>query len=198
MVIILANRTAHVTFGFIVGAIYVPIEIIVINQNLGAMYLKETWLFWIIALLLTILGSEGPDFDQLYGFMTHRDVLSHSAIFPGMLFGVCMWWRLTVNHALVSAFIPYFLAYGSHLFLDYFPNINIRDLTNGTLRIGEKKGTFLMHLPFFYKSNDGKERRTLNVKKTETWLVINSFMCTAMGLLLATAKYYAILPPMTF
>ncbi len=196
--IIVANRTAHVTFGFIVGAAYIPIDIIVINQGLGADYLRDTWLFWIIALLLTIIGSEGPDFDQLYSFMTHRDILSHSAFFPGLIFGVCMWWRITANHALVSAFIPFLFAYGSHLFLDYFPNINVRDLTNGKLRIGEKKGAFLMHLPFFFKDKNGKERRTLDVKKTETWVVINFLLCITMGLLLATTKYFVNLPTMIF
>lgn len=184
--------------GILLGAIYIPIDIIVINENLNATYLWQTWMVWIIAFLLSILGSEAPDFDILYSFMSHRDIVSHSAIYPGLLFAVGFWWKFTINHALVSAFIPFMIAYSSHLFLDYFPNIDMRKLRDGQLRIKEKKGTFLMHVPFIYKNREGKIRRTLDVKGTERWLLINSFLCFAMAMLLAFARYYATLPAMVF
>ncbi|MHA1212587.1 MAG: hypothetical protein ACTSSH_09005 [Candidatus Heimdallarchaeota archaeon] len=193
----MANRTAHVTVGLFIGAAYIPIDILLINK--GENPFSVTWPFWVIALLLTILGSEGPDFDQLYGFMSHRDFLTHSAFYPGLFFGVCMWFKITTNHFLVTAFIPYLLAYGSHLFLDYFPNIDVRKLKDGKFRIKEKKGTFLIHFPYYFKTKEGKERKTLSVKKTEAWLLVNAFLCTAMALLLAFVKYYypGTLPPMT-
>ena len=185
----MANRTAHVTIGILLGGAYIPIDFILINDTFGVQ-LGDIWLYFVIALLLAIIGAEAPDFDALYSFMSHRDIVSHSSFFPGVVFGLCMWWKLTVNDPLISCFIPFIIAYGSHLFLDYFPNINIRDLRNGELRIGEKKGTFLMHVPFIYKDRKGKERRTLNVKWTERWLLGNAFLCTCMGLLLALARFY--------
>jgi len=194
----LANRTAHVTFGVFLGLIYIPIDIIVINNNLNMPQLKNTWVFWLIALMLTILGSEAPDFDQLYNIMTHRDIVTHSSFYPAIIFAVGLWYRLTTNHALVSAFIPFLIAYSSHLFLDYFPNIDVRDLTKGEIRIKEKKGSFLMHVPFYYESREGKKRKTLNVKQTERWLLFNSALTLAMAMLLALAKYYYPLPPITF
>lgn len=184
--------------GMLLAAIYIPIDIIVINDNLNATYLWQTWMIWIIAFLLAIIGSEGPDFDVLYSFMSHRDIVSHSAIYPGILFAVGFWWKFTINHALVSAFIPFMIAYSSHLFLDYFPNIDMRKLRDGQLRIKEKKGTFLMHVPFIYKNREGKIRRTLDVKGTERWLLTNSFLCFAMAMLLAFARYYTNLPTMVF
>lgn len=194
----MANRTFHVSMGMLLAAIYIPIDIIVINDNLNATYLWQTWMVWIIAFLLAIIGSEGPDFDVLYSFMSHRDIVSHSAIYPGLLFAVGFWWKFTINHALVSAFIPFMIGYSSHLFLDYFPNIDMRKLRDGKLRIKEKKGTFLMHVPFIYKNREGKIRRTLDVKGTERWLLTNSFLCFAMAMLLAFARYYTNLPPMVF
>ncbi|MHA1156884.1 MAG: hypothetical protein ACTSQK_12320 [Candidatus Heimdallarchaeota archaeon] len=187
----MANRTAHVTIGIILGAAYIPIDFIFINQKFGA-GLSDIWLYWVIALLLAILGAEGPDFDVLYNFMSHRDIVSHSSFYPGIVFGLSMWWRVTANDPLISCFIPFIIAYGSHLFLDYFPNINIRDLRNGELRIGQKKGTFLMHVPFIFKDRKGKQRRTLNVKWTERWLLGNAFLCVCMALLLALARLYTI------
>ncbi len=74
---LLANRTAHVTIGIILGAAYIPIDFILINQKFGA-GLSDIWLYWVIALLLAIIGAEGPDFDVLYNFMSHRDIVSHS------------------------------------------------------------------------------------------------------------------------
>ena len=185
----MANRTAHVTIGVILGGAYIPIDFILINQTFGE-GLKDIWLYFVIALLLAILGAEGPDFDVLYSFMSHRDLISHSAFYPGVVFGLSMWWRLTVNDPLVSCFIPFIIAYGSHLFLDYFPNIQIRDLKDGGLRIGEKKGTFLIHVPFIYEDRKGRKRKTMNVKWTERWLLGNAFLCTCMGLLLALARFY--------
>ncbi|RLI71209.1 MAG: hypothetical protein DRP02_05530 [Candidatus Gerdarchaeota archaeon] len=194
----LANRTAHVSFGFILGMIYIPIDIIVINNNLNFPYLKNTWPFWILALMLTILGSEGPDFDQLYNFMSHRDIITHSAFYPGIFFGIGIWFRLTTNHVLVTVFIPFLIAYASHLFLDYFPNIDTRDLYKGELRIKEKKGTFLMHMPFLFEDRKGKKRKTLDVKHTERWLLVNAVLTFAMAMLLSLAKYYYPLPPLSF
>jgi hypothetical protein len=193
-----ANRQAHVAVGVVLWAIYIPIDILFINDKFNLTMLRETWLFWIIALCLAILGSEGPDLDHLFPFMTHRDIISHSAFFPAILFGGAMWWKyriikdaaLTVLNATITAVIPFLLAYASHLFLDYFPNIDIKDLANGEIRVKEKKGAFLMHLPFYYEDKKGKERKTLSVKGTERWLIINSFFITIMALLLATAKYY--------
>ena len=187
---LLANRTAHVTVGLLLGAAYIPIDFIVINENFGTS-LADAWYLWVIGLLLAIIGSEGPDFDQLYNFMSHRDIVSHSAIFPGIVFGLSLWWRFGHNDPLVSCFVPFLLAYGSHLFLDYFPNINVRDLRNGELRIGQKKGTFLMHVPFIYKDRKGKERRTLDVKKTEWWLLSNAFLCSSMAGILAVIRIIA-------
>jgi len=187
---LLANRTAHVSFGLFLGAAYIPIDFIIINQSFGTS-IADAWYLWIIALLLAIIGAEGPDFDQLYSFMSHRDIVSHSAFYPGIIFGLSLWWRFSQNDPLVSCFVPFLIAYGSHLFLDYFPNINIRDLRNGELRIGEKKGTFLMHVPFIYKDRKGKLRRTLGAKKTEWWLLGNAFLCTVMACLLAIIRFIA-------
>jgi hypothetical protein len=188
----LANRTTHVTFGVILGAAYIPIDFLLINPGIG--YLQNAWLYWVVAVLLAILGSEGPDFDHLYSFMSHRDIVSHSAIYPGIMFGLCIWWKLTINDPLIGCFIPFMIAYASHLFLDYFPNIDLRKLSDGEIRIKEKKGTFLMHVPFIYKDRDGKERRTLDVKNTERWLLINAFLCSSMAGLLIAASYFPSVP----
>ena len=120
-----------------------------------------------------------------------RDLISHSALYPGVMFALSMWWRITMNDALVSCLIPFIIGYGSHLFLDYFPNIDLRDLHKGEIRIKEKKGAFLMHVPFIYKDRKGKVRRTLSVKHTEFWLLGNATLCTAMAVLLALARFYA-------
>ncbi|NHJ41134.1 MAG: hypothetical protein FK731_13970 [Asgard group archaeon] len=195
----MANRTVHVTVGFILGIIYIPIDIIVINNGFNESNLSQTWLFWVIAILLSILGSEGPDLDQLYGFMSHRDIVTHSTLYPAIFFTVGMWWRITVNHALVSALIPFLIAFASHLFLDFFPNISLKDLADGNLRIGAKKGAYLVHLPFYYEDKKGKERKALSVKGTEWWLIINSLITCVMALLLATVNYYyPALPPIYF
>ncbi|MBD3189784.1 MAG: hypothetical protein GF308_04030 [Candidatus Heimdallarchaeota archaeon] len=180
----LANRTAHVTVGVILAFAYVPIEFFIINEQY-----PFTWIHWVTAILLAIVGSEGPDLDQLYSFMSHRDVVTHSALYPGIIFGVCLWWRLTVNSALISCFIPFLLAYGSHLFLDYFPRIQVKDMLNKGIRISEKRGTFLMHVPFVYKTKEGKERKTLNVKQTERWLMFNAFLCVVMAVFLAVTRF---------
>ena len=186
----MANRTAHVTFGAILAIIFIPIDIILINNNFGLLPV-DTWFFYVIGFLLAIIGSEGPDFDQLYSFMSHRDIVSHSCIYPGIVFGVSMWWRITQYNIaydpLISIFIPFMIAYASHLFLDYFPNIQVRKLTDGALRIGEKKGTFLMHVPFIYKDRKGRTRRTLNVKGTEWWLLGNAFIIMSMASLTTIA-----------
>ena len=72
----------------------------------------------------------------------------------------------------------------------------MRKLRDGELRIKEKKGTFLMHVPFVYKNKEGKIRRTLGVKGTERWLLTNAFLCFAMAMLLALARFYtALLTP---
>ncbi|NHJ46985.1 MAG: hypothetical protein FK733_04275 [Asgard group archaeon] len=194
----MANRTAHVTVGFILGAIYIPIDILIINNGFSLTLLRDTWLFWVIGLYLAILGSESPDLDHLLPFMSHRDIVTHSAFFPAILFSGGMWWKyriikdasLAVLNASITVIIPYLLAYGSHLFLDFFPNINIKDLANGEIRVKEKKGAFLMHLPFYVKDKKGKERKTLNVKGTEWWLIINSWLIGAMAALLAVAGYF--------
>lgn len=189
----MANRTAHVTIGVFFGAIYIPLEFLVIHENLG-MTLRESWLYWVAALLLAVIGAEAPDFDQLYGFMTHRDILTHSSIYPGIIFGLCLWWKLTVNNLLIGCFIPYLIAYSTHLVLDYFPNIDMRKLRDGKLRIKEKKGYFLMHVPFIYKDKDGKERRTLSVKNTERWLLFHAFLCYAMAGVLIASSYFPGVP----
>ncbi len=120
--------------------------------------------------------------------MSHRDIVSHSAFYPGIVFGVTIYWRIAqyniVFDPLISVFIPYLIGYASHLFLDYFANIDLRKLKDGKLRIGQKKGTFLMHVPFIYKDRKGKTRRTLDVKGTEWWLLSNAFICMAMASLL--------------
>lgn len=189
----MANRTTHVTVGIILGLAYIPVEFFVISTAFTFSWVYW-WLYWLIGLLLAMLGSEAPDFDALYGFMSHRDIVSHSAIYPGIIFGLCVWWRLTVNDPIIGCFIPFLIGYASHLFLDYFPNIQFRKLRDGGLRIGEKKGTFLMHVPFIYRDREGKTRRTLNVKQTEAWLLINSFLCVAMAVILAIMRYLTTLP----
>ncbi len=189
----MANRTAHVTIGVILGAAYIPVEFFIINKHNGIPF-EYSWLYWVAAILLAIIGAEAPDFDHLYNFMSHRDILTHSSFYPGIIFGLCIWWKLTVNDPLIGCFIPYLIAYSSHLVLDYFPNIDMRKLSDGVLRISEKKGYFLMHVPFIFKDKDGKERRTLNVKNTERWLLGHSFLCLAMAAVLAAATYFPGVP----
>ncbi|MHA1127014.1 MAG: metal-dependent hydrolase [Candidatus Heimdallarchaeota archaeon] len=189
----ISHRTAHVTIGVILGAAYIPVEFLVINSKLG-IPLKHSWLYWVAALLLAIIGAEAPDFDHLYSFMSHRDIVSHSAIYPGIVFGLCIWWKLTVNNLLIGCFIPFLIAYSSHLVLDYFQNIDMKKLSDGELRIKEKKGYFLMHVPFIYKDREGKTRRTLSVKNTERWLLGNAFLCLAMAAVLAAASYFPDVP----
>ena len=53
----MANRTAHVTFGALLAAVFIPIDIILINGNFG-LQPKDTWFFYIIGFLLAIIGSE--------------------------------------------------------------------------------------------------------------------------------------------
>jgi hypothetical protein len=186
----MANKTVHVTVGVILALIYIPIDFYVINNDIS-----YTWLYWLAAVLLAIVGSEGPDLDHLYSFMSHRDIVTHSAIYPGIIFGLCVWWRLSYAEPILSVFIPFFIAYSSHLFLDYFPNVDLRKLSDGEIRIKEKRGTFLMHVPFIYRTKEGKERRTLDVKNTERWLLTNAFLVFCMGaflIIMQTLDYFAI------
>ena len=186
----MANRTLHVTLGIIITMIYLPFDFIYVNGSYG-MLLRDAWIYWVVAILLGLIGAEGPDFDQLYGFMSHRDIISHSILFPGAIFAMAMIWRITVeNNPIITAFIPFIMAYGLHLFIDIFPNIRIRDIPNKKIRISEKKGTYLMHLPFIYKNLKGKERHTLGVHQTEFWLIVNAILCSTMSLLISLARYY--------
>ncbi len=95
-----------------------------------------------VALLLVLTGAEIADYDKAIMWMQHRDWLTHSLVIPTVFAAIVMIYTLVrvgnplqallynpgVNNVLLIAMVPFVLGAASHLFLDYFPPIDLKNL----------------------------------------------------------------------
>ncbi|MHA1208920.1 MAG: hypothetical protein ACTSSA_06170 [Candidatus Freyarchaeota archaeon] len=95
-----------------------------------------------ITLLLVLTGAEIADYDKAIMWMQHRDFLTHSCVIPTIFAVIVMVFTVVqigdpiqsllfdtgVNNVLLIAMVSFILGAASHLLLDYFPPVNLKEL----------------------------------------------------------------------
>ena len=170
---------------------------------------------WItLGLFLALFGSTLSDYDLLYKYLSpwhHRSVITHSALIPtiALLIYLCPTY---LDHVHVDSYailiVCFMLGFASHLFLDYFPSVDIEkqvkkmkyteatEAIASSLRIGltsvenlskedlkKLRGTYNIHFP--QKILIGRKmRKTLTPKLSRIWFILHGIIVLAYGILL--------------
>ena len=122
----------------IFGITSVPWFPIPINRTLTSADI----IYLALALILVLTGAEIADYDKAIMWMQHRDFITHSFVIPTIFAAIVMIYTVVqtgnplqallynpgVNNVLLIAMVPFLLGAASHLFLDYFPPINLKYL----------------------------------------------------------------------
>lgn len=172
-----------------------------------------------IAFFLSLTGSEIADFDHAITWMNHRDWLTHSAIIPSIpavvvlasTFSNTFMQEAHLALSLLLAVVPLVLAAAVHLLIDVFPSVPVEELAKKgkyvelAVRMADSavrgmvlsefgkrlSGSYLIHFWWTVKRERGKERRTLNERKTKTWLVLNGLVLVGVAVVLL-ARYFTL------
>jgi len=211
-VILVAAAKYHVLAGFVIFAIFavayfIHFSFFRLEPSLLALLSDYKWIT--LGLFLALFGSTLSDYDLLYKYLSpwhHRSVITHSALIPTIALLIYLY--PTPFHSYAILAVCFMLGFASHLFLDYFPSVDIEKLIKETkyaeaieaiissLRIGltldeclskedSKKlsGTYNIHFP--QKILIGKKmRKTLTPKLTRIWLISHGIIVLAYGMLL--------------
>lgn len=209
----LASRKWHLFASIPVFLVYILIYWLFDNSNFFNLP-ELTPVLLITAFLLTLIGSEAPDWDLLLNWLQHRDIITHSILIPLFITGAFIVQKfLTPDDPslfLTLIFSPLLFGFSSHLLLDLFPNINpekemkkggithttalllkgfLSGLT-GVETIKALKGTYLIHLPYKMKVKSEKKgskwesRRTFSLNVSRWWLFFNGILASLLAILL--------------
>ena len=208
----MAASKYHVLAGFVTFAIFavayfVHFTFFRVEPDLLALLSDYKWIT--LGLFLSLFGSTVSDYDLLYKYLSpwhHRSVITHSALIPTIALLAYLYPTPLRSYAILV--VCFMLGFASHLFLDYFPSVDIEKLIKemkyeeagktitSSLIIGltpveylskedfkKLSGTFNIHFP--QKILIGKKmRKTLTPKLTRIWLISNSIIILAYGMLL--------------
>lgn len=208
----MAASKYHVLAGFVTFAIFavayfVHFTFFRVEPDLLALLSDYKWIT--LGLFLSLFGSTVSDYDLLYKYLSpwhHRSVITHSALIPTIALLAYLYPTPLRSYAILV--VCFMLGFASHLFLDYFPSVDIEKLIKemkyeeagktitSSLIIGltpveylskedfkKLSGTFNIHFP--QKILLGKKmRKTLTPKLTRIWLISNSIIILAYGMLL--------------
>jgi hypothetical protein len=196
-----------VTFAIFAVAYFVHFTFFRVEPDLLALLSDYKWIT--LGLFLSLFGSTVSDYDLLYKYLSpwhHRSVITHSALIPTIALLAYLYPTPLRSYAILV--VCFMLGFASHLFLDYFPSVDIEKLIKemkyeeagktitSSLIIGltpveylskedfkKLSGTFNIHFP--QKILIGKKmRKTLTPKLTRIWLISNSIIILAYGMLL--------------
>ncbi len=172
-------------YWFLGNPIYLPAKIfgiagnyvIPINRTLSSADI----LYLAVSFLLVLTGAEVADYDKAIMWMQHRDWFTHSSILPTIFAAIVMIFTMfNVGDPLQSLFynpgvsgilslimVPFVLGAASHLLLDWFPPIDVKELTSvkGSLEAGHQAADF------FISGMTGKEliRRLQGMALVHFW-----------------------------
>jgi len=211
-VVFVAAAKYHVLAGFVTFAIFAAAYFVHFNffrEEPSLLALLSDYKWVTLGLFLSLFGSTLSDYDLLYKYLSpwhHRSVITHSALIPTTALLIYLIPTLVHNYAILV--VCFMLGFASHLFLDYFPSVDIEklikemkyaeasgaitsslligltpveDLSNEDLK--KLRGTFNIQFP--QKILIGKKmRKTLTPKLTRIWLIINGAVVSAYGVLL--------------
>jgi hypothetical protein len=116
-----ANRTWHVATSILVYLFFVAAFIVLLGRTRN-LILDLPWM--LAGFFVVITGAEISDYDQLpdWKWLSHRSILTHSALIPFVIFVVEF---LLLPPAAFITLAPLltlaFAGFASHLFLDLFP-----------------------------------------------------------------------------
>jgi hypothetical protein len=196
-----------VTFAIFAVAYFVHFTFFRVEPDLLALLSDYKWIT--LGLFLSLFGSTVSDYDLLYKYLSpwhHRSVITHSALIQTIALLAYLYPTPLRSYAILV--VCFMLGFASHLFLDYFPSVDIEKLIKemkyeeagktitSSLIIGltpveylskedfkKLSGTFNIHFP--QKILLGKKmRKTLTPKLTRIWLISNSIIILAYGMLL--------------
>jgi len=202
----------HVLAGFVTFAIFAAAYFVNFNffrEEPSLLALLSDYKWVTLGLFLSLFGSTLSDYDLLYKYLSpwhHRSAITHSALIPTTALLIYLIPTLVHNYAILV--VCFMLGFASHLFLDYFPSVDIEKLIKemkfaeasdavvSSLRIGltpvehlsneelkKLSGTFNIHFP--QKILIGKKmRKTLTPKLTRIWLIFHGCIVLVYGMLL--------------
>jgi hypothetical protein len=211
-VVFVAAAKYHVLAGFVTFAIFAAAYFIHftffrVEPNLLALLSDYKWIA--LGLFLSLFGSTLSDYDLLYKYLSpwhHRSAITHSALIPTIALLAYLYPAPLRNYAILV--VCFMLGFASHLFLDYFPSVDIEKLIKemkyekavktitSSLIIGltpveylskedfkKLSGTYNIHFP--QKILIGKKmRKTFTPKLTRIWLILHMIIVLAYGVLL--------------
>jgi len=202
----------HVLAGFVTFAIFAAACFVNFNffrEEPSLLALLSDYKWVTLGLFLSLFGSTLSDYDLLYKYLSpwhHRSAITHSALIPTT--ALLIYLIPTPIHNYAILLVCFMLGFALHLFLDYFPSVDIEKLIKemkyagatdavvSSLLIGltpvehlsnedfkKLSGTFNIHFP--QKILIGKKmRKTLTPKLTRIWLIFHGAIVFAYGVLL--------------
>jgi hypothetical protein len=211
-VVFVAAAKYHVLAGFVTFAIFAAayfVHFSFFREEPSLLALLSDYKWVTLGLFLSLFGSTLSDYDLLYKYLSpwhHRSVITHSALIPTT--ALLIYLIPTLVHSYAILVVCFMLGFASHLFLDYFPSVDIEKLIKemkyaeasgaitSSLLIGltpvedlsnedRKKLSGTFNIQFPQKILIGKKmRKTLTPKLTRIWLIINGAVVSAYGVLL--------------
>ncbi|MFX0095322.1 MAG: hypothetical protein ACFFBD_26545, partial [Candidatus Hodarchaeota archaeon] len=199
----MANRKWHMITSILIFIIYCVVYwYLDLNRLTGSDLPDLVPLLMVTGLFMALIGAEVPDLDLVLSWLQHRDISTHSALWPVIISGTFLLQKLFTppDSSLVLALVltPFLLGFSSHLLLDLFPYVDYEEegkkgithitamLLGGFISgltglelIKALKGTYLIHLPFKtpmpseMKSSSWELRKTLPLHLTRWWLFFN-------------------------
>jgi hypothetical protein len=211
-VVFVAAAKYHVLAGFVIFAIFAAaffVYFTLFRDEPSLLALLSDYKWTTLGLFLSLFGSTLSDYDLLYKYLNpwhHRSALSHSALIPTIALLIYLY--PTPLHDYAILVVCFMLGFASHLFLDYFPSVDIEKLIKemkyaeateaitSSLVIGltpveylskedfkRLSGTYNIYFP--KKILIGKKKRkTLTPKLTRIWLIFNGVIVFAYSMLL--------------
>jgi hypothetical protein len=207
-----ANRTWHLTFGFLIYIVFTVLWNLYLGWN------KNDLVWMTLGIMSVLWGADLPDYDQQMMWFEHRDIRTHSALIALTFFLVTYFLTPSDVYLFIAPALGlFFIGNASHFFLDEFPvwagSGNPKKAgglkKGGTLasarwfiegitgaEIYKKlEGTYLIHLPMKVpeaqrqKEKSGKveivihERKTMPKNATRVWLFANGMIALTLAIL---------------
>ena len=196
-----------VTFAIFAAAYFVHFNFFRVEPSLLALLSDYKWIT--LGLFLSLFGSTLSDYDLLYKYLSpwhHRSVITHSALIPTIALLIYLYPTPLHNYAILV--VCFMLGFASHLFLDYFPSVDIEklikkmkyaeaaEIITSSLLIGltpvedlskedfkKLSGTYNIHFP--QKILIGKKmRKGLTPKLTRIWVISHGIIVLAYGMVM--------------